>query len=59
MIDYEIKKGTLDDKEFVTISYKDRRITKPLILGIERFFEHWDELAEFEKNQTARRRIKK
>jgi len=56
---YKIKTGEIDEERVVTISYKDRRITKGLILGLERFFEHWDNLAEWERNNSSRRRFKK
>jgi len=56
---YKIKQGQFDDSKIITISYKDRRITKPLILGLERFFEHWDNLEEWEKDNSANMRVKK
>lgn len=56
---YKIKKGEDDDSRFIRINYKEKRLTKPLIFGLERFFEHWNELEEWEKDKFARLRVEK
>jgi hypothetical protein len=59
MTNYTIKKGQDDDGQFITIFYKDRRLTKPLFFGLHRFLKAWFDLPEYEKTSSARRNYKK
>jgi len=52
MIDFQIKRGKVDDKYFVCILIKDHTIIQPLVDGLSHFFEVLDIKQERTEERT-------